>query len=64
LPESSQRSNASLIPGHSLSVIENQAVSRLRPLTMSAWRKTPSNRKPYRSAAARDGAFSALHFHS
>ena len=43
---SSQRSNAALIRGHSRSVIENQAVSRLRPLTTSAWRKIPSKRNP------------------
>src|SRR5207248_447354 len=40
--------------GHSRSVIENQAVSRLRPLTTSAWRKIPSKRNPYRAAEARD----------
>ena len=45
-PGSSQRSNAALSAGHSPSVIENQAVSRLWPLTTSACRKMPSKRKP------------------
>jgi hypothetical protein len=39
----SQRSNAALIPGQSLSTIEYQAVSLLRPFTTSAWREIPSN---------------------
>src|SRR5262249_8240765 len=38
----SPRSNVALRTGHSLSSIENQAVSRLRPLTIMCWRKTPS----------------------
>ena len=33
-------------------------------LVKVAWRKMPSNVKPSRSAAARDGALSASHFHS
>ena len=32
--------------------IENQAVSRLAPLTIMCWRKTPSNVKPKRSRGA------------
>ena len=39
--------------GHSLSSIANQAVSRLRPLTIMCWRKMPSKVKPKRSAARR-----------
>src|SRR5690606_13726570 len=50
--------------GHSLSIIENQAVSRLRFFTTVAWRKIPSKVKPKRKAAARDAAFRAWHFHS
>ena len=61
---SSQRSNARSSAGHSRSMAANQAVSRLRPLYTVACRKTPSYEKPSRSAAARDGALSASHFHS
>ena len=50
--------------GHSSPSIENHAVSRLRPFTIMCERNTPSNVKPSRSAAARDRAFSASHFHS
>ena len=50
--------------GHSPSMIENHAVSRLRPLATAAWRKIPSNWNPRRAAAARDGAFRESHFHS
>ena len=50
--------------GHSPSSSENQAVSRLRPLTIMCWRKTPSNVKPKRSAARRERALAASHFHS
>jgi hypothetical protein len=50
--------------GQSLSTIANHAVSRLRPLTIMCWRKMPSNVKPKRRAAARDGALRASHFHS
>src|SRR5262249_11503743 len=38
----SQRSKLALRAGHSPSSIENQAVSRLRPLTIMCWRKMPS----------------------
>ena len=34
------------------------------PLTIMCWRKTPSNVKPKRSAARRERALAALHFHS
>jgi hypothetical protein len=61
---SSQASKAARAAGHSSSSIEYQAVSRLRPLMISSLRKIPSKRKPKRSAAAREPAFSALHFHS
>src|SRR6266849_3659317 len=57
-------SNACLRFGHSASVIENHAVSLLRPLTIMCCRKTPSKAKPNRRAALLDAAFSALHFHS
>src|SRR6266550_81439 len=60
----SHASNAARRAGHSASVIEYQAVSRLRPLTTMCWRNTPSKVKPKRSAARRDAVFSALHFHS
>src|SRR5450759_2397771 len=60
----SHASNAARTPGHSPSTIENQAVSRLRPLTTMCWRKTPSNTNPNLSAARRDGRLSASHFHS
>jgi len=46
LSGASQRLKAVLIAGHSLSRIENHAVSRLRPLWTLAWRQTPSNVKP------------------
>ncbi len=36
----------------------------IAPLTIRAWRKMPSNDNPRRCAAVRDGALSALHFHS
>ena len=45
-------------------VLLNQAVSRLRPLTIMCWRKTPSKVKPKRSAARRERALTASHFHS
>ena len=53
-----------LIAGHSPSRIEYHAVSRLRPLMIMCWRKTPSNVTPKRSAAARERALRASHFHS
>src|SRR5216684_193494 len=40
--------------GHSESNVENQAVSRLRPLMIMCWRKTPSKTKPRRRAARRE----------
>jgi len=43
----------------SATMMENQTVSRVRPLTTVAWRKVPSNVNPKRNAAARDGALSA-----
>jgi light-independent protochlorophyllide reductase subunit B len=55
---------AARIAGQSRSIIANQAVSRERPLTIMCWRNRPSNWKPRRAAARRDGALSALHFHS
>ena len=50
------------LPGHSESSMENHAVSRFRPLTIMCWRKIPSNLKPKRNAARREGALRALHF--
>src|SRR2546421_1773283 len=47
------RSSRAFRMGHSASVIEYHAVSRLRPLTIMCWRKMPSNVNPSRSAAAR-----------
>ena len=41
----SQRSYAALRAGHSLSSIANQAVSRLRPLTIMCWRNIPFERE-------------------
>ena len=38
----SQRSKLCLRSGHSLSSIENQASSRLRPLAIKCWRNVPS----------------------
>src|SRR5690606_39537438 len=64
LAGSSHWSNATFAAGHSRSSIENQAVSRLRPLTIMCWRKTPSNFMPNRSAARLEGVLSLLHFHS
>ena len=61
---SSQRSNAARTAGHSPSSIEYQAVSRLRPLTTMCWRNTPSKVNPKRSAARRERALAASHFHS
>ena len=43
---SSQASNARRAAGHSPSRSEYQAVSRLRPLTIMCWRKTPSKVNP------------------
>src|SRR5207248_6407933 len=60
----SQASKAARQAGHSESMIENQAVSRLRPLSTRWCRKRPSNVKPKRSAARLEPAFSSLHFHS
>ena len=42
-PSSSQRSYSARIAGHSPSIIEYQAVSRLSPFTIRSCRKTPSN---------------------
>ena len=42
LSTASQASKASRIAGHSLSMMENQAVSRLRPLIIMFWRNNPS----------------------
>ena len=53
----SHSSNACFRSGHSVSSIENQAVSRFFSFTIMCWRKIPSNVKPRRSAARRDGAF-------
>src|SRR5690606_23020916 len=39
-------SKAAFSRGHSRSIIENHAVSRLAPLEITCWRKTPSNVKP------------------
>ena len=63
-PAAASASNAARTAGHSPSTIENQAVSRLRPLTIMCWRNTPSNVKPKRSAARRERALAASHFHS
>src|ERR1700733_8812342 len=60
----SQRSMFARRKGQSESNMANQAVSRLRPLMIMCWRKTPSKSKPRRRAARREGWFSALHFHS
>src|SRR5690348_13116374 len=60
----SQASNAALTTGHSPSMIENHAVSRLAPREMTCWRNTPSKVKPYRSAVTLLGSFSLWHFHS
>src|SRR3546814_10125927 len=59
---SSHRVNAAFSTGHPPSTIENQAVSRLRPLYMVACRNSPSYWKPSRAAAVRDGAFRLSHF--
>src|SRR5205085_12565109 len=61
---SSQRSNAALRAGHSLSRIEYQAVSRFCPFTTWCWRNRPSYVNPKRSAARFDGSLRLLHFHS
>ena len=61
---SSQVSHAGRRQVQSPSVIANQAVSRLRPLTIMCCRNTPSNVKPKRSAARRERALAASHFHS
>src|SRR3546814_844183 len=42
----SQASKACFRSGHSPSIIENQAVSRLVPFEIMCWRKTPSKLKP------------------
>jgi hypothetical protein len=49
LEASSQAIYTPWIGGHSSSVIEYQAVSRLHPLQWFALRKTPSNVKPKRT---------------
>src|ERR1700692_3659990 len=64
LDVASHRSKFARRKGHSESNMENQAVSRLRPLMIMCWRKTPSKTKPRRRAARREGWFNALHFHS
>ncbi|MFC5040094.1 hypothetical protein [Ornithinimicrobium kibberense] len=61
---SSQASMAARTRGHPRSVIANQVVSRLRPLTTIAWRHVPSSSKPSRRAARREGALRLSHFHS
>src|SRR6266849_1563601 len=53
----SHASNAARTAGHSPSMIENQAVSRLRPFTTMCCRNTPSYVNPNLSAARRDGSF-------
>ena len=63
-PSSSHASKPARTAGHSPSRIEYHAVSRLTPLTIMCWRKTPSNVKPKRSAARRERSLAALHFHS
>ena len=63
-PASSHARNPAASSGHSRSVMANQAVSRLRPLTTMCWWNTPSKRNPKRRAAWREGALSASHFHS
>ena len=55
LAGSSQASKAALRAGHSLSSIENQAVSRFWPFTTMCWRKMPSKVNPKRRAARREG---------
>jgi hypothetical protein len=57
-------SNLPFRDAHSQSSIAYHAVSRLRPFWIMCWRNMPSNEKPSRSAARRDGSLSALHFHS
>ncbi len=64
LAASSQARTASRQAGHSEARIENIAESRARPFITYIDRSTPSGTKPRRRAAARDGAFSALHFHT
>ena len=49
--------------GHSVLVMENQAVSRFWPFTTMWLRKVPSWVKPKRSAARREGALAALQRH-
>ena len=60
----SQASKPARTGGHSWSTSAYQAVSRLWPLITRCWRKIPSKRRPNRSAARREAAFRALHFHS
>jgi len=60
----SQRSNAALRAGHSLSMIGNHAVSRFSPFTTWCWRNRPSYLKPKRCAARFEGSLRLLHFHS
>src|SRR5438067_732797 len=63
-PPASQAAKAARQAGHSEAMIENQAVSRLRPLSTRWGRNRPSNVNPKRSAARLEPAFSLLHFHS
>ena len=62
-PDRATLRRRALTAGHSVSSMANHAVSRLRPLMIICCRKMPSKVKPSRSAARRDGAMSALHFH-
>ena len=61
---SSHVSKARFRAAHSLSIIENQAVSRFFPFTIMCCRKIPSNVNPRRNAALRDGELFESHFHS
>src|SRR5450830_578763 len=52
------------IAGHSVISIECHLISRVLPLATAPDRHTPSNVKPYRSAARRDGRLSSKHRHT